>query len=182
VTPTDIRDNEETRMHRGLTARNWLIFTLTTSLALFLSAATLNQSTPVASAAVENTPVIEAASINVSLASPIPELDMIDIPEHPIVSMEHYVKNYFADTPILAEIARCESNYRQYTVNGKVLRGRQVSQDVGLMQINETYHLSASKKLGYDIYTVEGNLGYGKYLYEKQGVQPWSASAPCWDR
>jgi hypothetical protein len=165
----------------GLTARNWLIFTLTTSLALFLSA-TFNQSPAIASAAVENTPVIEAASISVSLAKPVSEIDMIDIPKEPIVSMEQYVKTYFADTPILAEIARCESQYRHYTTNGKLLRGRVVSQDVGVMQINETYHLAASKKLGYDIHTLEGNLAYGQYLYDKQGVQPWSASAPCWDR
>jgi hypothetical protein len=166
-------------MHRGLTARNWLIFTLTTSLALFLSSVALNTGTTLAQAAVETTPIVEAVPATVAIAMTIPEVQAI--PKNPIVSVEHYVKTYFADIPIMAEVARCESRYRQYTINGEVLRGKVVNEDVGVMQINETYHLATSKKLGYNIHTLDGNLAYGRYLYEKQGTQPWSASAPCWD-
>jgi hypothetical protein len=162
-----------------LLARNWLIFTLSTTFALFLSAATLNHGTNVASAAVENPSVIHAAT-TVATATTV---DQIDTPaDEPIVSVEQYVKNYYSKTPILARIAKCESQYRQFATNGKVLRGREVYEDVGVMQINETYHKATSQKLGYDIYTLDGNLAYAEYLYERQGTQPWSASAPCWDR
>lgn len=97
-------------------------------------------------------------------------------------NVKRFVEDYFKDTPILANIARCESQYRQYDKNGDVLRGIQNSADVGVMQINEKYHLRASKKLGYDIYTIEGNVAYAKYIYDKQGASPWVSSSPCWDR
>ncbi len=48
------------------------------------------------------------------------------------------------------------------------------------MQINEKYHLKRSQTLGYDIYTLTGNLAYAKRLYEEEGTKPWKASAPCW--
>lgn len=141
---------------------------------------TIGSGTTLASAAVvENAPIVEAASITVATAVPIADIQAI--PKEPIVSVEQYVKTYFAKNPILAEIAKCESRYRQYTTHGEVLRGRAVKQDVGVMQINETYHLETSEKLGYNIYTLDGNLAYGLYLYEKQGVQPWRSSDACWD-
>ena len=90
------------------------------------------------------------------------------------------VKEYYKDTPVMANIARCESEYRQFSSDGKVLRGRVNGADVGVMQINEKYHLAASKKLGMDIHTLEGNLQYGAYLYKNEGTRPWNASRPCW--
>lgn len=48
------------------------------------------------------------------------------------------------------------------------------------MQINEGYHGSIAKDLGYDIYTLKGNMAYARSLYEKQGLQPWIASKSCW--
>lgn len=96
-------------------------------------------------------------------------------------SQKDRIINYFGDTPVLAEIARCESTYRHIDeTTGEILRGRVDSRDVGVMQINEHYHLSTSKALGYDIYTFEGNMAYAKYLYNKKGLAPWSASKPCW--
>jgi hypothetical protein len=79
----------------------------------------------------------------------------------------------------LASIARCESGGRQYNTDGTVLRGVVNSKDVGEFQINEKYHLVDSIRLGYDIYTQEGNRAYAEHLYRNQGVQPWKASAPC---
>lgn len=90
------------------------------------------------------------------------------------------VKTYFKDTPVLANIARCESTYQQYNADGTVFRGKINSADVGVMQINEKYHAMRAKNLGIDLYTLEGNLEYGKRLYKEQGVAPWSASRPCW--
>ena len=90
------------------------------------------------------------------------------------------VTEYFADNKILIDIARCESQFRQTEKNGTVLRGRVTPADVGVMQINEKYHLKDATKLGYDIYTLEGNMAYARYLYEKQGARPWLASSKCW--
>lgn len=97
-------------------------------------------------------------------------------------NVETYVREYYKDTPILAEVARCESTFTQFNKNGKVMRGIENPADVGLMQINEYYHVETAKKLGYNIYSVEGNLAYGKYLYDKKGTSPWSASSPCWGK
>ena len=80
---------------------------------------------------------------------------------------------------VMYEVARCESTLRHY-VNGEVLRGEQVKEDVGLFQINETYWLEKSRKLGIDIYDLEGNIKMARYIYEHGGLNHWSASAPCW--
>jgi len=48
------------------------------------------------------------------------------------------------------------------------------------MQINEKYHLDEAKKLGIDIYTVEGNMEFARILYDKFGTEPWNASSACW--
>jgi hypothetical protein len=90
------------------------------------------------------------------------------------------VSEYFADLPIMVDIARCESQFRQNDKDGTTLRGVVNSADVGVMQINEKYHLVDSKKLGYDIHTIEGNMEYARYLYEKQGARPWISSSACW--
>jgi len=93
---------------------------------------------------------------------------------------EEIVRNYFAETPILIEVARCESTFRQTTSNGEVLRGNHNEYDVGVMQINELYHLDKSKELGLDIHTIEGNMAYAKWLYEREDLAPWKSSSKCW--
>ena len=76
-------------------------------------------------------------------------------------------------------IAQCESSMRQFNPDGSVLRGRVNPKDVGLFQINEYYHLADSIRLGYDIYTLEGNIGYAEHLVETQGFRPWIHSNNC---
>lgn len=98
------------------------------------------------------------------------------------INVKEYVKSYFKDKPILAEIARCESTYRQFGTEGKVLRGKVNSADVGVMQINEKYHAARAKKLGIDLYSLDGNLQYGVLLYKEQGATPWNSSSPCWGK
>jgi hypothetical protein len=98
------------------------------------------------------------------------------------ITIEDYLEEEFKDSPILKEIAKCESTYRHFGKDGSVIRGKVNAYDVGLMQINETYHLEKSKKLGFDIYTLEGNIAYAKWLYEKEGVQPWKSSSKCWEK
>lgn len=96
--------------------------------------------------------------------------------------MKKYVTDYFADIPLLAKIAGCESHYRQFNSKGAVQRGEVNSYDVGVMQINEHYHADTAAKLGYDLYTIDGNVRYARYLYEKQGAQPWISSSACWSK
>lgn len=94
--------------------------------------------------------------------------------------MEAYLRKEYIDTPILVEIARCESNFKQFDKNGDVVRGIVNSADIGVMQINEMYHDKTAKILGYDLHTIAGNIAYAKHLYEEQGSKPWSASRKCW--
>lgn len=97
-------------------------------------------------------------------------------------SLEAYIEEYFEDTPVLADIAWCESRMRHFNKHGKILRGMVDSDDIGVMQINTRYHQETADKLDIDIYSLQGNLEYAEYLYEKQGTQPWNASRRCWDR
>lgn len=94
--------------------------------------------------------------------------------------IELKAKKYFKDDPILVEIARCESSFRQKDADGTILRGKVNKGDVGLMQINEYYHADKAESMGLDLETLEGNMAYAKYLYNKEGVKPWVSSKPCW--
>jgi hypothetical protein len=97
-----------------------------------------------------------------------------------ISTVENVVKDYFKDIPVLAKVASCESQFRQFNLDGSVLRGVKNSFDVGVMQINEKYHLEQSKEKNVDIYSLNGNLEYARDLYNESGTAPWSSSKPCW--
>jgi hypothetical protein len=94
--------------------------------------------------------------------------------------IEAYLSLQYADEPILVDIARCESTFRQFDLDGQVMRGKVDHSDVGVMQINEVYNGPEALKMGYDIYTLEGNVAFAKYLYAKLGTQPWASSEGCW--
>ncbi len=96
--------------------------------------------------------------------------------------MESYLREEYANTPVLVEIARCESEFRQFDKNGKIIRGIANPADVGVMQINEFYHADTARNMGINIHTTEGNVAFAKYLYSKYGSSPWSASQPCWSK
>lgn len=96
--------------------------------------------------------------------------------------LEVKAREFFKNDPILVEIARCESSFRHLTEDGSVLRGKVNKGDVGLMQINEFYHADTAEKLGLDLETLEGNMAYAKYLYNREGGQPWKASSTCWNQ
>ncbi len=99
-----------------------------------------------------------------------------------MMGTEEYVRKYFSDAPIMIKIAQCESHFRQLDKDGSVHRGVVNDADVGVMQINEYYHLDEAKKSNYNIYTLEGNTAYARKLYEKQGTAPWIYSKPCWGK
>lgn len=108
-------------------------------------------------------------------------VEVVEIVEEPKTT-EEIVDEYFKDTPILSKIAFCESRYRQFNEQGDVLRGMVNSYDVGVMQINEHYHLKDAQELGLNIHSLEGNLAYARDLYERQGVAPWVHSSKCWNK
>lgn len=80
----------------------------------------------------------------------------------------------------MIQVARCESTFRHHLADGSVLRGRVDQRDTGVMQINTYYHGATAERLGLNLEDIEDNMAYARYLYERQGVQPWSASQPCW--
>ena len=123
-----------------------------------------------------------AVSLALSGASAAPAATVGIGPMPAAQTVQEYVRGYFAGTPIMVEVARCESHFRQFDRDGSVHRGVVNDQDVGVMQINERYHLKTAQKLGLDIYSIQGNVAYAKYLYEKEGTQPWSSSEPCWGK
>lgn len=87
------------------------------------------------------------------------------------------------DPALTTKIAFCESTNRQFKEGTDIpLRGIVNSNDVGVFQVNERFHLKKSQELGYNIYTLEGNVGYALWLIEQEGARHWNASRPCWGR
>lgn len=95
-------------------------------------------------------------------------------------SVEERVREYFADIPVMVEIARCESKFRQFTDSGAVLRGGADGGMIGVFQFYEVVHASTALGLGFDLTTLEGNLAYARHLYVQQGTTPWDSAAACW--
>lgn len=125
-----------------------------------------------------------ALAISAALGTPSPATTTAPVPATmpQAQTVRETVQSYFADEPVMIDIAQCESHFRQFNTDGDVYRGVQNNQDVGVMQINEHYHLDTSKKLNLDIYTLAGNMAYARYLYEKEGTAPWASSEPCWGK
>ncbi len=78
------------------------------------------------------------------------------------------------------QIAFCESGGKHFDENGKVVRGSNPD-DIGKYQINEKFWGEGAKKLGYDIYTEEGNEAMALELYNRYHTKPWKWSKKCWD-
>ena len=95
-------------------------------------------------------------------------------------STEKIVRSYFRDIPVMAEIARCESTFRHKLQDGSILQGRIDPADTGVMQINKRYHEATAIAMQLNLQDIYHNMAYARHLYETQGVQPWSASMPCW--
>ncbi len=97
-------------------------------------------------------------------------------------SVEEYVREYFKDAPVMIDIARCESRFRQLDSTGKVLKNP-TSSAMGTFQIMASLHAkSAQDNLGLNIYSLEGNAAYARYLYERNGTRDWNASKHCWGK
>jgi hypothetical protein len=92
--------------------------------------------------------------------------------------VEKRVREYFADTPAMIQIARCESNFRQFTDSGMPFRGGAGGGMVGVFQFYEKLHTVGAKALGFDLATLEGNIGYAKHVYKTEGTTPWTSCEP----
>ena len=85
----------------------------------------------------------------------------------------------FRELPIsLQVVSICESGADHDLSNGKLIRSR--TNDIGLMQINLKVHSNRAMREGFNIYSPNGNLAYGLYLYNRYGLAPWEASSRCW--
>lgn len=83
--------------------------------------------------------------------------------------------------PVFKIIATCESRRQHYNEEtGGVLQGRMSPDDVGLLQINTLVHGEIARKLGFNVYSIYGNIGYGMKLYIEEGTKPWNSSIKCW--
>ena len=77
---------------------------------------------------------------------------------------------------MLTKICKAESGLHQFNSSGSVLRGKVNPSDIGYCQISEPTWDDQARKLGYDIFTEQGNKDMALWLYSNQGVQPWDSS------
>ena len=78
--------------------------------------------------------------------------------------------------PVLEKVAYCETRKNHYNADGTVIRGRIDNDDIGEHQINQRYWGAVAEKLGYDLEDKFDNARMAIYIYNQQGLQPWSAS------
>lgn len=121
-------------------------------------------------------PAILATSTQATTTNP----NIICTTDCPLIEVEQAVRLYYHDVPELIEVARCESTFNHWDEYGNVLMNKQGSSATGVMQLMASYHAPEAKKLGLDIRDFYGNLAYAKHLYQRKGLQPWTASKKCW--
>lgn len=127
-------------------------------------------------------PVNSHAVLMANMAIPLVQTVQAETPkEKPVEELiKEEALSQGIDPKLAIKVAYCESTWRQFDKAGEPLRGVHNAQDVGLFQINESYHLNESQKLGYDIYATAGNIAYAMYLAKKDGFRPWQSSKTCW--
>ena len=96
-------------------------------------------------------------------------------------NVQTVIEEVFGEDHIMVSVAKCESDFRQYTPTGDTFMGGWNGQMIGAFQLNEAWHREAAEDLGYDITDIRGNAEYAKYLYEQEGLRPWSSSSVCWN-
>lgn len=153
------------------------IFLLVFSFALYISPlVVIAQSTTTAT----DTVTLPATSSVTLPATTSMQVPIITLPDYRKSSnVEAKVRMYFADIPVMIAIASCESRFRQFDSTGNPLNGGSGGM-IGVYQINGPVHAKFALTLGYDIYTVDGNLSYARYLHQMEGTNPWISSFPCW--
>jgi len=133
--------------------------------------------------------LIAFANFSPSIAeSPFPATKPETVVVERIITIPELIREKSArvgvDGNLATAIAFCESTNQQFSDEeaGVVMRGKENPLDVGLFQINEKFHLEKSQKLGYDIYTLEGNIDYALWLLKNEGSYHWKWSQGCWQK
>lgn len=91
------------------------------------------------------------------------------------------VEHEFGTSSVMVLVAKCESHFRQFDADGKLLEGIEDPDDTGVFQINRRFgHTQDAQKLGINFETLEGNIQFARYLYDKNGLADWQASKHCW--
>ncbi len=76
--------------------------------------------------------------------------------------------------PRLIRILKCESNLKQFDVQGNPLMSR--TMDIGISQIN-IVHWKKAKELGLDIFgSAEDNITMGKIILKSSGYKAWTCA------
>jgi hypothetical protein len=85
--------------------------------------------------------------------------------------------NYY-DFILLKKIIQCESGWRQYTKDGRVIVS---SGNIGLAQINKLAHESTYTAMNLNVEDPYDNIKFAIFLYKKYGTKPWLKwSGHCW--
>jgi len=56
------------------------------------------------------------------------------------------------------------------------------SSAIGLYQIMSSLHEEHARRMGLDIYELEGHVQFARWLFDTQGLKPWESSRWCWDK
>lgn len=104
----------------------------------------------------------------------------VEVTPKKVLTIREQVVAAFPDAPVMVRIAQCESQMRQFDTSGNTLRGIANPKDRGIFQINEFWNLATAQRLGFNIYTVKGNIAMARWMYDHQGTTPWNWSKGCW--
>jgi hypothetical protein len=98
--------------------------------------------------------------------------------------VEARVTEYFSDIPVMIAIASCESEFRQYEPDGRLLvNPNPRSTASGVYQILYKQHAKVwAKNPQTNITTLEGNMAFARQMYEESGTSPWNSSKGCWSK
>jgi hypothetical protein len=129
------------------------------------------------------TPIDRGFSVGTGEQRPLDYLVATYVPMEDLTPSQRLYNAFYevfgANTDIMWEVARCESNRSQFNSDGSVKIG--ISGDIGILQIAPQYHLEESIKLNYDIRTLMGNLLMARHILQTQGLNAWASSKPCWN-
>ena len=93
-----------------------------------------------------------------------------------------YTEEYFRDIPVMIAIIECESGFRQYESDGRLLvspvKGSSASGAAQILYIKHKADWSDNPDT--NITTLAGNLAYAREMYEESGTSPWAQSRGCW--
>jgi hypothetical protein len=106
--------------------------------------------------------------------------------KNPVVGQNLAVNAIWNEYPLLERVCSCESwgspnkIPREDDISGNVLIGYPNPNDKGACQIHVPAWGATAIKLGYNIYTLQGNVDMAVYILKHQGYEAWSASESCW--